>query len=135
MVCENIIMISARLLLEKKKEMMSIHEPSENSNIDNDIPSSSLSSNTQIANMSATGLSLSPERLEDMDVSEYLYLDEMSAAFKRPVLQSDIAGFLKPYSLLVGSEAGVSPGVCLYLQFGRRWINSATTFQTIDRHL
>ncbi|XP_047476222.1 glutamate [NMDA] receptor subunit 1-like [Penaeus chinensis] len=60
-----------------------------------------------------------------MDVTEYLYLDEMSAAYKRPVLQSDIAGFLKPYSLLMWmlvlvATAGVFVAICLvHLAYNR----------------
>ncbi|XP_068235170.1 uncharacterized protein [Palaemon carinicauda] len=32
-----------------------------------------------------------------VDYSEYLYIDEWTAAFRRPLLESDILGYLKPY--------------------------------------
>ncbi|KAK7073273.1 hypothetical protein SK128_004994 [Halocaridina rubra] len=53
------------------------------------------------ADMSALGISITPERAEFADVSEYLYLDEMSAMYVRPSLESDIIGFIKPYTLTV----------------------------------
>ncbi|XP_068238317.1 probable glutamate receptor [Palaemon carinicauda] len=44
------------------------------------------------------GLSITPERAEDFDFTEYLYMEEWSAGFKRPQPEPDIAGFVKPYT-------------------------------------
>ena len=43
-------------------------------------------------------LILSQERAEDFDWSEFLYIEEHSATYRRPVIESDIAGFYKPFS-------------------------------------
>ncbi|XP_069987023.1 glutamate receptor 1-like isoform X2 [Penaeus vannamei] len=52
----------------------------------------------QEMNMTGTGLALTHDRAEALDFSEYLYLEESSAAYKRPVLQPDVAGFLRPFT-------------------------------------
>ncbi|XP_063606709.1 uncharacterized protein LOC134781386 [Penaeus indicus] len=52
----------------------------------------------QEVNMTALGLALTYQRAKDLDFSEYLYLEESSAAYKRPVLQPDVAGFLRPFT-------------------------------------
>ncbi|XP_068240949.1 glutamate receptor-like [Palaemon carinicauda] len=44
------------------------------------------------------GLSITPERAEDFYFTEYLYMEEWSAGFKRPQPEPDIAGFVKPYT-------------------------------------
>lgn len=54
--------------------------------------------------MTALGLALTYQRAEDLDFSEYLYLEESSAAYKRPVLQPDVAGFLRPFTAYVSLE-------------------------------
>lgn len=59
----------------------------------------------QEMNMTGTGLALTHDRAEALDFSEYLYLEESSAAYKRPVLQPDVAGFLRPFTGYVSLEA------------------------------
>ncbi|XP_068238922.1 probable glutamate receptor [Palaemon carinicauda] len=43
------------------------------------------------------GMGVNADRALAADVSEYLFMDEWTAAYKRPELESDIAGFVKPY--------------------------------------
>ncbi|KAK3888424.1 hypothetical protein Pcinc_007552 [Petrolisthes cinctipes] len=38
------------------------------------------------------------------EVSEIIFIDEYSAAYKRPSVQSDIAGFVKPFTPLVSER-------------------------------
>ncbi|XP_069982125.1 glutamate receptor ionotropic, kainate glr-3-like [Penaeus vannamei] len=49
-------------------------------------------------NMSGLGLVMSHDRFLAVDISEYLYLDESSAAYVRPVVGSHVDGFLRPYT-------------------------------------
>ncbi|XP_064114187.1 glutamate receptor ionotropic, kainate 1-like [Macrobrachium nipponense] len=44
-------------------------------------------------------LGVTAERAEAVDMSEFLYIDEWSAVYKRPGIQPDIAGFVKPFTL------------------------------------
>lgn len=43
-------------------------------------------------------LILSYERAKIFDWTEYLYMEEHSVTYRRPVIESDIAGFYKPFS-------------------------------------
>ncbi|XP_042860255.1 uncharacterized protein LOC122246064 [Penaeus japonicus] len=52
-------------------------------------------------NMTGIGLALTYQRAQDLEFSEYLYLEESSAAYKRPVLQPDVAGFLRPFTAYI----------------------------------
>ncbi|XP_066962292.1 probable glutamate receptor [Macrobrachium rosenbergii] len=47
-----------------------------------------------------TGLALgiNADRAQTVDMTEFLYMDEWTAGFKRPELESDIAGFVKPFT-------------------------------------
>ncbi|XP_068238923.1 glutamate receptor 2-like [Palaemon carinicauda] len=49
------------------------------------------------------GLAIDHHRSRVIDFSEFLYIDEWSVAFKRPQFQSDIAGFVKPYTAMFAS--------------------------------
>ncbi|XP_047477842.1 glutamate receptor 2.9-like [Penaeus chinensis] len=49
--------------------------------------------------MSGLGLVMTYDRFRAVDVSEYLYLDESSAAYLRPVVGSHVEGFLRPFDL------------------------------------
>ncbi|XP_042863286.1 glutamate receptor ionotropic, delta-1-like [Penaeus japonicus] len=48
--------------------------------------------------MSGVPIAITIERNEDVAVTEFLYIDGWSAGFQRPVVQSDISGFVKPFS-------------------------------------
>ncbi|XP_042863285.1 glutamate receptor ionotropic, delta-2-like [Penaeus japonicus] len=48
--------------------------------------------------MPGVGMALTYERNLDVAPSEFLYIDGWSAGFQRPVVQSDISGFVKPFS-------------------------------------
>lgn len=58
--------------------------------------------------MSGSLIMVTPDRYEDLDVSEYLYMDEWSASFARPRFESYIDGFLKPFPLTVGLLVGAT---------------------------
>ncbi|KAK3869748.1 hypothetical protein Pcinc_015591 [Petrolisthes cinctipes] len=38
------------------------------------------------------------------EISEIIFIDEYTAAYKRPSVQSDIAGFVKPFTPLVNER-------------------------------
>ncbi|XP_047480202.1 glutamate receptor ionotropic, kainate 3-like [Penaeus chinensis] len=48
--------------------------------------------------MSGLPLALTHERYQALDMTEFLYIETWTAGFKRPVVQSDISGFVKPFS-------------------------------------
>lgn len=52
--------------------------------------------------MSGTVLSMDAERAEAVDFSEPLYMDKQVIVNKKPVLESDLAGFMKPFTPSVG---------------------------------
>lgn len=58
-------------------------------------------------------VTLSPERLAVMDYSEYIFIDEMTAIYKRPGIVPDMVGFVKPYPAEVSGQNAWSR-----LQFG-----------------
>ncbi|XP_071538211.1 glutamate receptor ionotropic, delta-2-like [Panulirus ornatus] len=49
-------------------------------------------------------LSYTSNRATAVDFSEPLYIDEISVAYRRPVLQADILAFIKPFTLAVRSR-------------------------------
>ncbi|KAK4297641.1 hypothetical protein Pmani_029960 [Petrolisthes manimaculis] len=51
------------------------------------------------SDMSGVALFMNPSRVEAVDPSISLYTDASVMAYKRPVLGSDITGFIKPYTL------------------------------------
>ncbi|XP_042867520.1 uncharacterized protein LOC122250230 [Penaeus japonicus] len=51
--------------------------------------------------MSGLGLVMTYDRFKAVDISEYLYLDESSAAYVRPMAESHIDGFLRPFTLWI----------------------------------
>ncbi|KAK8400694.1 hypothetical protein O3P69_002471 [Scylla paramamosain] len=55
----------------------------------------------QEADMTAVVVGLDEERTSVVDFSDFLYIDQNSIVYKRPVLESDMAGFLKPYTATV----------------------------------
>ncbi|XP_047480201.1 glutamate receptor ionotropic, delta-2-like [Penaeus chinensis] len=57
--------------------------------------------------MTGIGMALTHDRYQDLDGTDFLYIDGWSAGFKTPVLQSDISGFIKPFSGYVRSIVGV----------------------------
>ncbi|KAK4318781.1 hypothetical protein Pmani_010204 [Petrolisthes manimaculis] len=48
-----------------------------------------------------SGLTIDQFRDQAGDSSDFIIMDEHSAAYKRPSIQSDIAGFVKPFTPLV----------------------------------
>ncbi|XP_050689951.1 uncharacterized protein LOC126982144 [Eriocheir sinensis] len=54
-----------------------------------------------------TMLIMSLKRAMAFDFSDFLYIEEHSASYKRPVLESDISGFIKPFSPLVSNASSV----------------------------
>ncbi|ROT82647.1 Variant Ionotropic Glutamate Receptor [Penaeus vannamei] len=52
----------------------------------------------QEVDMSGVALAVTYERHHSVDTVDYLFIDEWTAAFQRPVLTSDVTGFIKPYS-------------------------------------
>lgn len=42
-----------------------------------------------------------PSRYQYLAASDFLYIEDHSAGYKRPVIQPDVAGFIKPYTPLV----------------------------------
>ncbi|XP_047502954.1 glutamate receptor ionotropic, kainate glr-3-like [Penaeus chinensis] len=65
------------------------------------------------------------ERFEDFSVSEYLLLSSLTVAHKRPSLQPDMAGFVKPFDplvwllLLVSLVVVLGAAVCVRWHFNR----------------
>lgn len=51
--------------------------------------------------MSGVTMSNDAARNSEVDFSEPLYMDTQVLSYKRPVLEADIAGFIKPYDTLV----------------------------------
>ncbi|ROT82648.1 Variant Ionotropic Glutamate Receptor [Penaeus vannamei] len=51
--------------------------------------------------MSGVPMALTHDRFQDVEATEFLYIDGWSAGFRRPVLQSDVSGFVKPFSAYV----------------------------------
>lgn len=46
---------------------------------------------------------ITPETYEALDYSDFLYGDDVVVGFKRPELEPDLAGFVKPYTGLVSA--------------------------------
>ncbi|XP_068233683.1 glutamate receptor 1-like [Palaemon carinicauda] len=68
--------------------------------------------------MSAAIYSITENRASAMDFSEPVYIDELTVGYVRPILQSDMMGFLKPYTdeMWVGIMLGVlSISVSIYI--------------------
>ncbi|XP_068236124.1 glutamate [NMDA] receptor subunit 1-like [Palaemon carinicauda] len=53
------------------------------------------------ADMSAIVLSMNAERASAISLSEPLFIDEQAVGHKTPVLEADVAGFVKPYTAWV----------------------------------
>ncbi|XP_037778483.1 glutamate receptor-like isoform X2 [Penaeus monodon] len=53
------------------------------------------------ADMSAVVYSVTDKRKQAVDFSEPVYVDELTISYLRPVLESDMAGFVKPYTSLI----------------------------------
>ncbi|ROT78136.1 Variant Ionotropic Glutamate Receptor [Penaeus vannamei] len=51
------------------------------------------------ADMSAVVYSVTDKRKQAVDFSEPVHVDELTIGYLRPVLESDMAGFVKPYTL------------------------------------
>ncbi|XP_045122605.1 glutamate receptor ionotropic, delta-1-like [Portunus trituberculatus] len=52
------------------------------------------------ADMTAVVVGVDQERAAVVDFSDFLYTDQKSIVYKRPMLESDMAGFLKPYTAM-----------------------------------
>ncbi|MPC12424.1 Glutamate [NMDA] receptor subunit 1 [Portunus trituberculatus] len=50
--------------------------------------------------MTAVVVGVDQERAAVVDFSDFLYTDQKSIVYKRPMLESDMAGFLKPYTAM-----------------------------------
>ncbi|XP_042863287.1 uncharacterized protein LOC122247774 [Penaeus japonicus] len=48
--------------------------------------------------MSGVAIAVTYDRNRFVDPTDYLFIDEWTAAFQRPVLKSDVTGFIKPFS-------------------------------------
>lgn len=55
----------------------------------------------QKADFAGTLFTVSEERFGVLDFSEHIYLDEMTAAYVRPGIVPNMAGFVHPYTFLV----------------------------------
>lgn len=53
------------------------------------------------ADATALAFVATPDRAKDTEIGEYLYIEEHSAAYSRPQLQSDITGFMKPFTSMI----------------------------------
>ncbi|XP_042237062.1 glutamate receptor ionotropic, delta-2-like isoform X2 [Homarus americanus] len=58
------------------------------------------------------------ERYKAFDVGEFLYMDEHSAGYRRPVVQSDISGFIRPFTvwvwlMILMTLLGVTASTCV----------------------
>ena len=51
--------------------------------------------------MSVTVFRMSPDRIKVVDFSEPLLMDESSILWYNPVIEPDLAGFIKPYTYSV----------------------------------
>ncbi|XP_066981236.1 glutamate [NMDA] receptor subunit 1-like [Macrobrachium rosenbergii] len=51
--------------------------------------------------MTGLGFSFTPERFEDMEISQFLYMDEVTAAYRLPTTSSNITGFSNPFVVSV----------------------------------
>lgn len=51
--------------------------------------------------MGGAPLQASDERLLAFDPSVFFYMDTQTLVYKRPVIESDLLGFVKPYTLEV----------------------------------
>ena len=51
--------------------------------------------------MSVTVFRNSPERMNAVDYSEPLFIDESTILWHNPVIEPDLAGFIKPYKYSV----------------------------------
>ncbi|MPC53972.1 hypothetical protein E2C01_047877 [Portunus trituberculatus] len=56
--------------------------------------------------MSGTPMTVSDERLIAMDPSVHLYMDIQTLIYKRPRIDSDLMGFVRPFTLLVRTKGG-----------------------------
>ncbi|KAK7040959.1 hypothetical protein SK128_021680, partial [Halocaridina rubra] len=78
-----------------------------------------------------TGLVLvNADRVKYLDISEYLFIDEHSAAYMRPTLDSDIEGFYKPYTytvwiLVMFSIATMATAYLLIGKFYNKFLQSS----------
>ncbi|XP_042216375.1 glutamate receptor 1-like [Homarus americanus] len=78
--------------------------------------------------MTGVVMSLSDERNQAIDFSVPLYMDASKLAYKRPVLESDITGFVKPYTnrmwmLLVLTVVGVLVATFTLIQCRHRLLS------------
>ena len=64
--------------------------------------------------MTGTVVGLDLERTTVADFSDFLYMDHERLIYKRPVLESDMAGFMKPFTFTVRKRMG---GDSLFLFF------------------
>ncbi|KAK3863292.1 hypothetical protein Pcinc_030928 [Petrolisthes cinctipes] len=55
----------------------------------------------------SSAMALDPYRYDVGDTSEYVLMDEHTAAYVRPGVQSDIAGFLKPFTPVVNKLTNI----------------------------
>lgn len=55
----------------------------------------------QESDMTGVVVGLDLERTKVVDFSTFLFMDTEKITFKRPVLESDMAGFVKPYTAVV----------------------------------
>ena len=51
--------------------------------------------------MTGVVVGLDQERTSVADFTSYLYIDQKTIIYKRPMIEPDIAGFLKPYTATV----------------------------------
>ncbi|XP_071530423.1 uncharacterized protein [Panulirus ornatus] len=79
------------------------------------------------------------ERFKDIDASEFLYMEAHAAGYKRPVFESDIVGFIKPFSpsvwLMVLMTVGlVLTAICL-LRLAResfQWVRMSSSLGPVE---
>ncbi|XP_069974761.1 glutamate receptor ionotropic, delta-2-like [Penaeus vannamei] len=83
--------------------------------------------------MSGVTLSNDAARNAAVDFSEPLYMDTQVISYKRPVLEADIAGFIKPYDTLMWILLAASMLVVLVAIFGVHVKENSLLFRRICR--
>ncbi|XP_037803514.1 glutamate receptor ionotropic, delta-2-like [Penaeus monodon] len=79
--------------------------------------------------MSGVTLSNDAARNAAIDFSEPLYMDTQVLSYKRPVLEADIAGFIKPYDTLMWIMLAATLLVVLVAIFGVHLIENSLPFK------
>ncbi|KAK7069063.1 hypothetical protein SK128_017451 [Halocaridina rubra] len=82
--------------------------------------------------MSGLGMSLTPTRNKEMDLGQFLYIDEVTAAYQRPTIHSNIMGFANPFTpsvwlMILASCLLVGIILCLVTMAHRKVVGSMSS--------